>query len=287
MNSPFPPFRADIWTQKFQHGPCPCGSLRPASRCCSQGNRVWRKEPATIYVPADGPCRCSGCYLAGFGECDPKLSDEHVISRSVLERIGRVPTIEGAAWQTPGKKNAIPIDRLVARVLCERHNSALSPLDSSAGRFMETVTSWLPKSSTAPVRFSVVSGADVERWALKALCGGAVAGWFQGYREARAPQDWCEILIGLRPWPPSWGLYTRSAVGSRFRFEPTTSLGPIFDDSNQTCCGLEFNIGGFEFALALSDAYAAHLAKSGWAYRSTASTINVNGRKKHCLVHSH
>ena len=45
----------------------------------------------------------------------------------------------GAAWIPKGKTQDLPLKALQANILCWRHNSALSPLDTMAGKLFRAV----------------------------------------------------------------------------------------------------------------------------------------------------
>ena len=66
----------------------------------------------------------SRCYAFGLGGCD-STSREHVVTRSIF---GDGPVLTSGLRVPPD--TPIGIDSLVASILCKKHNSALSPLDS-------------------------------------------------------------------------------------------------------------------------------------------------------------
>jgi len=65
------------------------------------------------------------------------LSAEHYMSRSVLEALGDTVAIGGAPWLGRGEQREIGINKLTAKILCSRHNTALFPADTAAGEFFE------------------------------------------------------------------------------------------------------------------------------------------------------
>lgn len=125
--------------------PCICGSGEIASHCCAKKG-AWRKNPAQLHLRNTG---YSGshprCYLRDLQTCCDVLSEEHFISRTVLEAIGeKEVAVSGMPWVGADVKRPIPIDRLVSNCLCEAHNHALSPLDAVAGQFYRALkdVSW-------------------------------------------------------------------------------------------------------------------------------------------------
>jgi hypothetical protein len=77
----------------------------------------------------------AGCYLRNTRDCSEQISREHYISRSVLTQLGEVLRISGAPWLDPDQTLDTTVENLTAKILCKRHNEALSPLDGEAGLF--------------------------------------------------------------------------------------------------------------------------------------------------------
>ena len=79
--------------------------------------------------------------MRATNNCSENVSKEHYISRSVLASMDKAGTqkIARMPWQTPEAFRILLTDSLVAKVLCERHNRALSPLDAEAGLLIRTI----------------------------------------------------------------------------------------------------------------------------------------------------
>lgn len=153
------------------------------------------------------------CYASQLVDCSPKLSDEHFVSHGilrVLESNGRV-TIGGFDWQQEKDVLELPTARAaVSRVLCQRHNAALSPLDGKALRFFEKLDNVILQRERRNLVF-LFDGTDLERWMLKTLCGSAVSGnadikkaQITGWKPNLL---WLNILFDGKPFPDRWGLY--------------------------------------------------------------------------------
>jgi hypothetical protein len=110
-------------------------------------------------------------------DCSADLSAEHYISKSVLQAIGTTVAVSGVPWPSlpGGEEKEIGINRLTARILCGRHNSALSPLDSAAGAFFEKLQAievdLQRRSLSRKHSFVLMSGEALELWMLKLACG--------------------------------------------------------------------------------------------------------------------
>lgn len=112
------------------------------------------------------------CFLQGYGTCGKRLSREHYISEAVLKQLasGKTVALGGLPWQPERTLQSIGIGALQARILCEGHNSALSPLDEEAGRLLRTLDA-IDKSHREVAPLSSFDGQRVERWLLKIICG--------------------------------------------------------------------------------------------------------------------
>lgn len=114
----------------------------------------------------------AGCYMAGSRDCGGGISREHYITRSLID--GPEVTVRGFPWQREEVARYSP-DNLVARILCRRHNSALSPLDAHAKRFFLALEAALQhaqrRSLSKRSRHFMASGDGLELWAMKTLAG--------------------------------------------------------------------------------------------------------------------
>jgi hypothetical protein len=113
------------------------------------------------------------CWARAIGGCSSKVSREHYVSQSLWPD----PTIEvvGFPWCKDEPKR-IGLGSLTAKILCDVHNAALSPLDAAAGAAMDTlrrVVAFRPnrrRRSKKGVRFDI-DGPLLERWFLKTAIG--------------------------------------------------------------------------------------------------------------------
>ena len=119
---------------------CPCGSGRQASRCHRAKDGSWIAEapPPLLTGPLTGYAK-PGCYARASEDCDEELTREHFIADDLLGSIaadGKVVVVEGAAWQDKTERQkTIGRGSLSRKMLCRRHNNALSPLDKMAAEF--------------------------------------------------------------------------------------------------------------------------------------------------------
>jgi len=154
------------------------------------------------------------CALEGLTSCDGPISREHYISRTVLEAIfdGTTASIQGVPW-SPATFAEVGISSLIARILCQGHNGALSILDSEAGRFFRAIQQSqieLRDKAIDTQRF-VFSGDLIERWFLKVAFGMWVSGNFSSKAcrmHGNPPSTWGQLLLAMNPWPAADPLVT-------------------------------------------------------------------------------
>lgn len=204
---------------------CPCGSRRQAQRCHRASDHSWvaDRPPALLTGPRTGYAN-PGCYARASNDCNHQLTLEHWISDDLLERISgdkKVVAVQGAAWQQAGtEQKTIGIKGLSAKVLCGRHNAALSSLDKTAARFFAHLRddiidmTWHQGTAGFQREFTLVSGPHLELWLLKALWGAIEANALMvnnhvayRFRLGVTNDVLAEILWRGADWPKHWGLY--------------------------------------------------------------------------------
>lgn len=139
------------------------------------------------------------CYARELQDCDKQLTGEHYFSKSVLLSMkGDNIRVSGLPWTDVGEERRVSVNSLTGRILCKRHNSALSPLDDIASKFFGFYTAeWTDDWGQD---FCLVRGYDLERWQLKTLCGLVASGnaTLNGKRLQNwtPPREWLDILFG-------------------------------------------------------------------------------------------
>lgn len=190
------------------------------------------------------------CYARVLHDCSDKLSREHYVSASVLQLLGDEHTIANASWLPPGQQSdPLPTGALGSRILCQRHNEALSPLDAHAKIFFTELLRALSKNEQAPNRQVSVDGDCLEQWVLKACCGTLASGNLVEKGQAivrEPPRNWLEILFCGSPGKQGTGLYIRQA-----QMTPHLgyAIGPVYVE--ETCVGGGIEFAGVEFFVLL------------------------------------
>ena len=148
------------------------------------------------------------CYARELDDCVKKMSGEHCVSENVLKLISGTPhavTIEtrGPDWLR-NKSKQIGIGSLEANVLCQKHNSDLSPLDAFMGRLILKLD-YIRDNDGKKEEF-VFDGDNLERFFLKMIACGLAA---QG---KEVPRLWLDILFRGQTFTGASGLYVYSST---------------------------------------------------------------------------
>ncbi len=152
------------------------------------------------------------CYANILGNCDPKISREHYIGQGIFDLMSGVSfTVSGFPWQKRDATQSLRKSNITAKVLCRKHNSELSPIDSSAQRFLETIYHLTRGGIQGAIDVSQLrfdfEGRNLERWLLKVACGAIASGNYGGENRT-VPPEVVEILFGQRSWPEYFCLYS-------------------------------------------------------------------------------
>ena len=198
------------------------------------------------------------CYARVLGGCATTLSDEHFLSFSLLMRLCRDERgifVRGLGRNADGKW--IQPERVIGRVLCTTHNSALSPFDDFAGNFGDELTRSMVAATEGRLVSSVVgfSGCNLERWMLKVLCGLVASN--QAARlggealSSEVPESWVRWLFARAEFLPPLGLYVNGEIGRERTVDPSIRVGPITVAGHEVV-GLEFSFQWFDAVLILA-----------------------------------
>ena len=241
---------------------CPCGSGRLLKDCCLQPDKSIR-PPQCITRPPAAPTGTENrrCYAAPLSDCSSVISREHYVSNGILRAIsgGQLVEASGFPWQTARETRSVSIASLASKILCQRHNSVLSPLDSIGCRFFNALDQidqeFRDRNTEAVERIFLFNGHDIERWMLKALCGAATSGNtatadLQAIRGWTPPDQWLRILFGLEFFPQGWGLYVDGMPGDTFDASRDVKLAPVYDGTKMLGVILWFN--NYRFFLVMS-----------------------------------
>lgn len=223
--------------------------------------------------------RVPECYAAVLESCSGPLTREHYISSAILEQMDELQ-LTGVRWQQAGETRRYKPKALVARILCEAHNNALSSLDAEASEFYRAVTDLIDaKPTRTPSERRWFDGTLLERWALKAFLGTLVSkialqeeqlpdGW-------TPPMRWLQLLFGLETFQAPWGLYSVVSGPQPKEIARAVEHATIGRIDTKEPIGADMSIGGLRFRLVLADDEHWDPPPSGWRLRHRPSRFRI------------
>lgn len=239
---------------------CPCGSSKLVRECeCLRpdGRLLPPEVKVSAVIGAVRKHKHPKCFASAMANCSTKISREHFISRRLIREIektylpGQRMQVGGFPWQSPDQLQEVSPSALASKVLCERHNNSLSPLDSVGGSFFRAFHQIHNDfhSNPTPRQYYLFNGHDVERWLLKTLFGVIASGSTNNVpRDTRPPKDYLDCLFQGERLPSSWGLYLLTQAGKR-EASGGVRFATICD--GRVVHGLLVDILAFRFVLAI------------------------------------
>jgi hypothetical protein len=172
------------------------------------------------------PVAVSRCWAAVLGGCSSKMSGEHLVSRNQYGDDTETITVQGLPWCPQPK--VIGLASAVAKILCEKHNHALSPADGAAKDVLRALSLMRDRSEDKmpplqfPMRRFTASGDLFERWLLKTTINVAMVGKPRpeaGIFEAGGlvARRYVEIAFGLGQFDLDEGVYWVAKVGDQIQ----------------------------------------------------------------------
>ncbi len=220
--------------------PCPCGRATAYRDCCRRKVTAVRRRPPGAPTGFGHP----RCYARVLCDCSAELSREHVVPAAILRRLTTEGTVNVTREVDPHLRKLTPT-ALAARVLCTRHNNALSDLDQVGTRFFLRIEELVRRTLGHPVEPApkLFNGSDLERFFLKVASALVVSGWNGHTRDV--PREWCEAIWADGALIPPNGLYL---LGGRGDLRPCFSPNEMVDPDGR-CVGVHFNVCGVPFLL--------------------------------------
>ena len=103
------------------------------------------------------------CWASVLRNCADGFSREHYVSEGVFD--GQPITVYGLEW-CRDEPRTISLKSAVAKILCGRHNSALSDFDNEASRLSRFLVSEVYRQPATKANVKL-NGRHLEKWALK------------------------------------------------------------------------------------------------------------------------
>jgi hypothetical protein len=159
----------------------------------------------------------------------------------------------------------IGLESFVRKVLCDHHNSRLSPVDAAAIELRDALCEIAALSEARkklklqvwPVKTFSANGFGIERWCLKTLIalafGGKVPIGNGDPRPGVPPPDLVEIAFGLRSFqPPRAGVYWMGSAGEEVSVTEGVVISTFSNHSNRLA-GARFWFWGLNLLLVLTN----------------------------------
>ena len=214
--------------------------------------------------------KVEGCWANVLDDCEGELTGEHLISVAVWEprtggkdnregKLAKQVTVRGGPGRTGPE--TLPIEDLVAHVLCRHHNNATHDLDEAAGNFRRAMHDYFAtinaRSDTKrrwPPHRATVHGPSLERWFMKTAITNAIKFDMPiGSPEAppgRPTRELVEMVFGKRPVQRPIGLCAIQWVNNTMDFGEEFSF--VYWDRNSThIAGCLVRFRKFIFAVKL------------------------------------
>lgn len=200
----------------------------------------------------------SECWARALGGCSSKLSREHLVSQNLW--LGKQLRVKGFPW-CRDKWREVGLASLTAKILCQAHNTKLSPVDV-AGRDLFDAFRRAREVQTAreadptrrwPFRQRQVEGPMVERWFLKTtinfvLSLGGDVQWAGAETRGTPPLTLIQAAFGRVELKPPMGLYTPAWVGEYIFDSESVNFAPVFSANGLMVAGL-FALRGLNFMM--------------------------------------
>lgn len=199
------------------------------------------------------------CWARSLGDCSDEISKEHLVSAGLWEGDG--VDVIGFDWCRDGKR--VGINSVVSKILCKKHNNALSPLDSAAKQAFQALRDFTAISNKRTtqrlrkwkvVRLEIQEPWLLERWFLKTainLCIAKSPNYV--WRETQTPMDQppeslVRMAFGHEAVTKPRGLYVAGGIGTEIQFQDIVSLVPLtYDGPNLVSALFEFRGVRFVF----------------------------------------
>lgn len=214
-------------------GPCPCGSGTSIPKCCLRPHGLL--PPQVVTKPTTSPTGFSHpkCYASALNDCCSEIDREHYVSESVLRQINWKGTLfVGGLGKKFKPRTMSPKGAMNASILCKRHNSILSGLDTLAARFYSALTFPDQADRCSNPEVSLFNGHDIERLMTKMLCGS-----FASDGEWKPPLPVLKAMFGDNALPDGCGLYISPNNGQATFGARGISITPVTDGSGNIMGG--------------------------------------------------
>jgi hypothetical protein len=225
------------------------------------------------------------CWAATLGTCGGGPSREHYITDGIFE--GETINAFGLPWCID-EPLSIGLAAATARILCKRHNEALSDLDNEASKLSKFITLNVFAQPLVDDT-TTLDGRLIEKWALKTLFNLGYLGALDRPTFARLlpPADIIGCLFSDATVPEGAGLYLLSGGMTNEDYKTGLAWGPIRNHETRKVLGMTFTFNGVRFVVSMlpvraEDRIRANGVVDGFDYGAT----NITYRPRNIILGS-
>lgn len=174
------------------------------------------------------------CWANSLGCCSGKLTAEHIISNSILNKKFKV---KGFSWCKDEPKE-ISASSLTGKILCEKHNNELSTFDSEAKQYVSVIDNFCRKTNdfkkhdlrknSIPI-IHKIDGIKLERWCCKTLINVCLS---QSDKININFDKILPIIFQDKEFEEPYGLNFAIATGQQINIEDYFRIAPLFNETN-------------------------------------------------------
>jgi hypothetical protein len=214
------------------------------------------------------------------------------MSESVLKQLGEILRVSGMPWLNPNETFTTSTASLTAKILCTRHNAALSPLDAEAGHFFSILRSVLTdldnRWRSEKIRFHLVSGEAIELWMIKVACGlyFSVASKDREALSTKYKIDLTKVAKAFfeRRIDDRGGLYFEGATGTIVTVDGNLVMAPLSHDASLRFGGVVMSLHGFKLQTLLDAREANPYPWLNLVKRPTELVVKNDRREHHIML---
>ena len=206
-----------------------------------------------------------------------------------LEEPGKALGVSGAPWLKAGEVGKTSVANLTAKILCERHNEALSPLDAEAAHFFsvlrEAVNDLNRKTISRKPILHLVDGAALELWMVKVACGlyysVAAKDGVKLSETYSINLEKARRALFQRDWDARAGLYFLTS-GTKVDLQDGVGMAPLSVDNGRIFVGARVSLLGFTMDALFDGSKATPLPWLGFE-RRPSEFILIKNKRQHSI----
>jgi hypothetical protein len=207
------------------------------------------------------------------------MSAEHIFSKATARKGSRRELAANGMANMPDQ--SIGFDGPKARILCQSHNSRLSPLDSEAKKLADGLHQFVDGAAHTTVH---LSGLLLERWTLKTVINYLASGL--AHKDKWLPnEDLVRSVFGLKSLPSGCGLYLLRVDGyapvSTEQTGITLAWMGSADGTPHECMGAIVYLHGATFFLLLQTHFLEGLRTRGLSFSKSDLPLTYERLKYH------